>query len=99
MQSCRTYWTINHVECWLEWSNWMVSLVFLPMSAKMGVFGADLWIFLADRTIEFAGDLKMFYYRDLGQWPCVKAFLLDTCLIVQDSFNALLDYFHIKYRG
>ena len=30
------------------------------MSAKMGVFGADLWIFLADRTIEFTGDLKMF---------------------------------------
>ena len=37
---------------------------FLPMSAKMGVFGADLWIFLADRTIEFTGGLKMFYYRD-----------------------------------
>ena len=73
------------VCCRLEWSNWMVSLVFLPMSAKMGIFAADLWIFLAD--------------RDLGQWPCVKAFLLDTCLIVQDSFNALLDYFHIKYRG
>ena len=87
------------VYCRLEWSNWMVSLFFLPISAKMGIFAADLWIFLADRTIEFAGDLKMFYYRDLGQWPCVKAFLLDTCLIVQDSFNALLDYFHIKYRG
>ena len=83
----------------LEWSNWMVSLVFLPMSAKMGIYAADLWIFLADRKIGFAGDLKMFYYRDLGQWPCVKAFLLDTCLIVQDSFNALLDYFHIKYCG
>ena len=37
---------------------------FLPMSTKMGIFGADLWIFLADRTIEFTGDLKMFYYRD-----------------------------------
>ena len=49
------------VCCRLEWSNWMVSLVFLPMSAKMGIFAADLWIFLADRTIEFAGDLKMSY--------------------------------------
>ena len=40
---------------------------FLPMSAKMGIFAADLWIFLADRKIGFAGDLKMFYYRDLRQ--------------------------------
>ena len=48
--------------CRLERSNWTVSLAFLPMSAKMGVFGADLWIFLADRTIGFAGDLKMFFY-------------------------------------
>ena len=52
------------VYCRLEWSNWMVVRVFLPMSAKMGIFAADLWIFLADRTIEFTGDLKMFYYRD-----------------------------------
>ena len=52
------------VCCCLEWSNWVIFHVFLPMSAKMGVFGADLWIFLADRTIGFAGDLKMFYYRD-----------------------------------
>lgn len=56
MQSCRTYWTNNLVGCRLEWSDWTVSLVFLPMSAKNGVFGADLWICLADRTIEFTGD-------------------------------------------
>ena len=48
--------------CRLEWSKWTVSLVFLPMSAKMGIFAADLWIFLADRTIGFAGDLKAFFY-------------------------------------
>jgi len=72
---------------------------FFSFLADVGKNGLDLWIFLADRKIEVAGDLKMFYYRDLRQWPCVKAFLLDTCLIVQDSFKALLDYSHIKYRG
>lgn len=57
-------WGNELVSCSLERANWMFRVFFLPMSAKMGVFGADLWIFLADRTIEFTGDLKMFYYRD-----------------------------------
>ena len=43
-------------------------------------------------------DLKMFYYRGLREWPCIKGFLLDTCLTAQDNFTALLDYFQIKYR-
>ena len=28
-------------------------LFFLPMSAKIGIFAAVLWIFLADRTMEY----------------------------------------------
>lgn len=38
---------------WLEWSNWLVLLVLLPMSAKIGVFVAEYRIFLADKTMEY----------------------------------------------
>ena len=73
-------------------------MVFLPMSAKMGVFGADLWIFLADRTIEFTDNLEMFYYRGFRECPRVKGFLLDPCLSAKDNFKAFLDYFQVKYQ-
>ena len=42
-------------------------------------------------------ELKMFYYRGLGEWSRVRGFLLDTCLAAQDNYKALLDYFKIKY--
>lgn len=38
-------------------------------------------------------DLKMFYYRGLHEWNKEKDYLMDTCLIAQDRFKKLLDYF------
>ena len=42
-------------------------------------------------------ELKLFYYRGLQQWSCVRGYLLDTCLAAQDNYKAVLDYFKIKY--
>ena len=42
-------------------------------------------------------ELKMFYYRGLREWNCVRGYLLDTCLAAQDNCKAMLDYFKIKY--
>ena len=42
-------------------------------------------------------ELKMFYYRGLREWNCVRGYLLDTCLAAQDNYKAMLDYFKIKY--
>ena len=42
-------------------------------------------------------ELKMFYYRGLREWNCVRGYLLDTCLDAQDNYKAMLDYFKIKY--
>lgn len=42
-------------------------------------------------------ELKMFYYRDLSQWPQTPGYLLDTCLTAQDQYKTFLDYFRIKY--
>lgn len=42
-------------------------------------------------------ELKMFYYRGLREWNCVRGYLLDTCLAAQDNYKAILDYFKIKY--
>ena len=42
-------------------------------------------------------ELKMFYYRGLREWPCIKEYLRDTCLTAQDNYKAVLDYFKIKY--
>ena len=42
-------------------------------------------------------DLKMFYYRGLGEWPRIRGYLLDTCLTAQDEFKTILDYFQISY--
>lgn len=42
-------------------------------------------------------DLKLFYYRGLQHWPCIKGYLLDTCLIAQDRYKELLSYFKVKF--
>ena len=42
-------------------------------------------------------ELKMFYYRGLREWNCVRGYLLDICLAAQDNYKAMLDYFKIKY--
>jgi Fic family protein len=43
-------------------------------------------------------ELKMFYYRGLGEWNRVRGYLLDTCLTAQDNYKAMLDYFRISWR-
>lgn len=40
---------------------------------------------------------KMFYYRGLQEWRKQKGYLRDTCLLMQDDFKAILDYFEIPY--
>ena len=40
---------------------------------------------------------KMFYYRGLKEWERAPGYLRDTCLLLQDDFKAVLDYFEIKY--
>lgn len=54
---------------------------------------------LANGIVPFiiTDELKMFYYRGLGQWGSVNGFLMDTCLTAQDRYKKLLDYFSIQY--
>lgn len=40
-------------------------------------------------------DLKMFYYRGLGEWKNERGYLRDTCLTAQDRFRKVLEYFKI----
>lgn len=40
---------------------------------------------------------KMFYYRGLKEWNYEKGYLRDTCLMAQDQFKLVLDYFKIEY--
>ena len=40
---------------------------------------------------------KMFYYRGLKEWDKMPGYLRDTCLLMQDDFKAVLDYFGIAY--
>ncbi len=40
---------------------------------------------------------KMFYYRGLKEWEKMPGYLRDTCLLMQDDFKAVLDYFGIEY--
>lgn len=42
-------------------------------------------------------DLKLFYYRGLGEWNRERGFLRDTCLAAQDKYKVYLDYFRIEY--
>ena len=41
---------------------------------------------------------KMFYYRGLKEWDKMPGYLRDTCLLMQDDFKAVLDYFGIEYN-
>lgn len=43
-------------------------------------------------------DIKLFYYRGLQEWEKQKGYLRDTCLMSQDQFKEVLDYFGIKYK-
>lgn len=40
---------------------------------------------------------KLFYYRGLKEWKYEKGYLRDTCLMAQDQFKVVLDYFKISY--
>lgn len=53
---------------------------------------------LANNTVPFIieDDLKLFYYRGLREWTCVKEYLLDTCLTAQDNYKSVLKYFEIE---
>lgn len=42
-------------------------------------------------------DLKLYYYRGLHEWRNEKGYLRDTCLMAQDRFKKVLDYFRIAY--
>ena len=44
-------------------------------------------------------DLKLYYYRGLHEWRNEKGYLRDTCLMAQDRFKKVLDYFRIAYQG
>ena len=41
---------------------------------------------------------KVFYYRGLKEWDKMPGYLRDTCLLMQDDFKAVLDYFGIEYE-
>ncbi len=41
---------------------------------------------------------KLFYYRGLKEWGKMPGYLRDTCLLMQDDFKAVLDYFGIEYE-
>ena len=41
---------------------------------------------------------KMFYYRGLKEWDKMPGYLRDTCLLMQDDFKEVLDYFGIEYE-
>lgn len=42
-------------------------------------------------------ELKLYYYRGLKEWQYDKGYLKDTCLMAQDQFKFILDYFKISY--
>lgn len=44
-------------------------------------------------------ELKLFYYRGLGEWSRERGYLIDTCLAAQDKFKKYLDYFRIPYKN
>ncbi|MFP5040845.1 Fic family protein [Parasediminibacterium sp. JCM 36343] len=54
---------------------------------------------LANNIVPFiiSNELKLFYYRGLQEWENIKEYLLDTCLIAQDNFKAILQYFEIDF--
>ena len=42
-------------------------------------------------------DHKFFYYRGLKEYPSIKAYLIDTCLSAQDSYESMVKYFFSDY--
>ncbi len=54
---------------------------------------------LANGQVPFiiTDELKLFYYRGLNEWGRINGHLTDTCLMAQDHYKALLNYFRIKY--
>ena len=44
-------------------------------------------------------ELKLFYYRGLKEWKNEKGYLTDTCLLAQDKYKKILDYFKIDYSS
>lgn len=43
-------------------------------------------------------EMKWFYYNGLKKWGEQQGYLRDTCLLAQDDFKALLQYFRISFR-
>ena len=43
-------------------------------------------------------DIKVFYCRVLNQWKRERGYLRDTCLLAQDQFKKIMDYFQIPYE-
>ena len=40
---------------------------------------------------------KLYYYQGLKEWNQERGYLRDTCLMTQDQFKLVLDYFKIPY--
>lgn len=43
--------------------------------------------------------LKLYYYRGLKEWNTERGYLRDTCLMAQDQFALVMDYFNIPREG
>lgn len=43
-------------------------------------------------------ELKLYYYRGLKEWRYERGYLRDTCLMAQDQFKLVMDYFKILYE-
>ena len=43
--------------------------------------------------------LKLYYYRGLKEWNTERGYLRDTCLMAQDQFALVIDYFNIPREG
>lgn len=43
-------------------------------------------------------EIKMYYYRGLKEWNSERGYLTDTCLMAQDQFKLVMDYFGIPYK-
>lgn len=54
---------------------------------------------LANGIVPFiiTDELKMYYYRGLKNWPAIPGYLRDTCLMAQDNYALIMDYFKIKH--
>lgn len=41
--------------------------------------------------------IKIYYYRGLKEWENERGYLRDTCLMAQDQFKLVMDYFRVPY--